>query len=104
MGPRENPVPEIRGKQEMHELARTVFAALQEADLGEIAAEVRARVLDRGPESVVDSSVIDGVAQWSFKPMVELLLRHVLDIATRDGLQSAQRRDEIAATLHLAGF
>jgi hypothetical protein len=104
MGPRENPVPEIRGKQEMHELARTVFAALQEAELGEVVAEVRERVLDLGPDSVVDSTVVDGVAQWSFKPMVELLLRHVLEIATRDGLRADQRRTEIQATLHLAGF
>lgn len=104
MGTRENPVPEIRGKQEMHELARTVFAALQDAELGETVAEVRERVLDLGPEFVVDSTVVGGVAQWSFKPMVELLLRHVLDIATRDGIRTEQRRDEISATLYLAGF
>jgi hypothetical protein len=88
----------------MHELARTVFAALQDAELGDVVGEVRDRVLDRGPESVVDSAIIDGVAQWSFKPMVELLLRHVLDIAARDSVGSNQRREEISATLYLAGF
>jgi hypothetical protein len=103
MAASENWVPEVRGKRAMHELARATFAALQEADLQDALDALRDRVLARGPE-IVEIVVDARVCRWSFKPMVELLLRHTLEIAARDEMPADERRTAIAAALDLAGF
>ena len=103
MGAAENRVPKVRGKRAMHELARATFAALEEADLEEAFHALRDRVLARGPE-IVEIAVDGTVCRWSFKPMVELLLRHALETAGRDDLSASERGREIATALHLAGF
>lgn len=103
MGAAENWVPDVRGKRAMHELARATFAALEEADLQDALEALRDRVLARGIE-IVDITVDAGVCRWSFKPIVELLLRHTLETAGRDDLSASERRCEIAAALHLAGY
>lgn len=95
--------PDVRGKQAMHQLARATFAALEEAELEDELAALRERVLARGPE-IVEITLHDGVCHWRFKPMVELLLRHALEAAGRDDLPLGERRREIEAALHLAGF
>lgn len=88
----------------MHELVRTTFAALEDADLTELIEEIRDRVFALEPDGLLDVSVEPGVCQWSFKPMVELLLRHVRDIASNRTLQPDQCRIEVYAALELAGF
>ena len=103
MGAAENRVPNVRGKRAMQELARATFAALEEADLPDAIEALRDRVLARGP-NIVEITVEGGVSQWRFKPMVELLLRHALDIAARDDVSADHRSREIAAALRLAGF
>lgn len=87
----------------MQELARATFAALEEAELPDVLDALRERVLGRGTD-IVEISVEGGVCQWRFKPMVELLLRHTLDVSARDDRSADERRIEIAAALHLAGF
>ena len=103
MGAAENWVPEVRGKRAMHELARATFAALEEADLQDALHALRDRVLARGPE-IVEITVDGSVCRWSFKPMVELVLRHALETAGRDDLTASERGCEIATALHLAGY
>ena len=103
MSAAENWVPGVRGKQAMHELARTTFAALQEADLQDTLEALRDRVLARGTE-IVEIREASGMCEWSFKPMVELLLRHTLEAAVRDDVPLEKRRREIEMALHLAGF
>ena len=103
MGAAENWVPGVRGKRAMHELARATFAALEEADLQDALVALRDRVLARGSE-IVEISVDAGVCRWSFKPMVELLLRHALETAAREDLTAGERDREIVTALHLAGF
>ena len=103
MGAAENRVPEVRGKQAMHQLARATFAALQEADLHDSLEALRDRVIARGTE-IVEITTTANVSQWSFKPMVELLLHHALEAASRDDVPLVERRREIEAAIQLAGF
>jgi len=103
MGAAEHGLPHVRGKRAMHELARATFAALEEAELPEAVDALRERVLGRGTD-IVEITVDGGICQWSFKPMVELLLRHTLDTAARDDIPAGERRREIETALHLAGF
>src|SRR5438094_904636 len=100
----ENSTPETRGKQEMHELVRTTFAALETADLAELVRDLCARVLVRDPDELLETTVTSGACEWSFKPMVELMFRHVRDLAANVEIPVHERRLEIAATIELAGF
>jgi hypothetical protein len=103
MGAAENRVPHVRGKQAMQDLARATFAALEEADLQDALEALRDRVLARGME-IVNITVHAGITKWTFKPMVELLLRHAIETAGRNDLSASERRREIATALHLAGY
>ena len=104
MGFAENSTPETRGKQEMHELVRATFAALEEAELAELVHDLRDRVFVRDPNELLETTIESGVCQWSFKPMVELMLRHALNLAANGQIPAHERRLEIAATIELAGF
>ena len=104
MGFAENSTPETRGKQEMHELVRATFAALEKAELAEFVRDLRDRVFAREPDELLETTIESGVCQWSFKPMVELMLRHVRDLAANDQIPAHERRLEIPATIELAGF
>lgn len=88
----------------MHELVRATFAALEDADLTELIEEIRDRLFAREADGLLDVTVEPGLCQWSFKPMVELLLRHVLYLATHRTLSLGDRRLEILDALELAGF
>ena len=104
MGFAENRTPETQGKREMHELVRATFAALQDGELDELVHDLRVRVFGRDPDALLETTIENGVCRWSFKPMVELMLRHVLDVAAHDRRPADERRRDIAATIELAGF
>jgi len=104
MGFAENSPPEIRGRQEMQELIRATFSALEGESLAEIVHLLRERVFTRQPEELLDTVVSNGVSMWSFKPMVELLLRELLYLATAEDIASDDRLQEMAAVMVLAGF
>ena len=104
MGFAEHSTPETRGKQEMHELVRATFAALEEAELGDLVLDLRDRVFAHDPDQLLETTIENGVCQWSFKPMVELMLRHVLDLAANGRIPAHERRLEIPAAIELAGF
>ncbi len=93
-----------RDKLEMQELARGAFAALDEAELGDLREELQRSLLARGTEAVLETTLVDGVWRWRFAPMVELTLRHLLAVATDHTRSAEERRDEIAGMLDLAGF
>ncbi len=89
----------------MHALVREAFGALSDADLYEVARELRERVLGREPDELLETTFEEnGVCVWSFKPMVELVFRHVIDLASNPRMAEDQRRLEIAATMEFAGF
>jgi hypothetical protein len=100
----EVPKPDERGKQEMHELAVATFAALEEAGLTEALDQLHDRVFAGGPDALFDVEVTGDVWLWSFKPYVELLLRHIVQAASNSTLTPRQRQMEIATVLGLAGF
>lgn len=104
MGHAENSVPEIYGRDQMHGLVCATFAALKSGELPEVVQLLMARVFDRNPEDVIDSCDLGAASQWSFKPMVELLLRHVLGVMEIPELVPGERRSEIELALELAGF
>jgi len=88
----------------MHELVRATFGALNEADLYEVAQELRERVLGREPDELLETTLDNGICHWTFKPMVELVFRHVIELASNIRMPEDQRRLEIAATIEFAGF
>jgi hypothetical protein len=104
MGSAENSVPEIRGKQEMHDLAVATFEALEHADLRDVMDQLHTRIFAHGHEAVFETEFAGSVWQWSFKPMVELVLRHITDVARNEILTPNERRGDILAALELAGF
>lgn len=104
MGFAENSTPDARGKREMQELVRGTFAALEEANLAELVQELRDRVFVRSADELLESTLESDVCHWRFKPMVELLLYHVRELAANRAIPLADRRGEIAAAVELAGF
>ena len=88
----------------MQDLVRATFAALENQSMAEVVEALRDRVFTRHPDELLETTVERDVCQWSFKPMVELMLREVLYLATTDQLPADERRQEIAATMVLAGF
>lgn len=95
---------QTRGKDEMQALASAVFDAVEAGELDELFETLHARVFDRSPEDLFDVDVDDGVTQWRFKPMVELLLRHIAETAADRSRQAAERHDEIVWAVEAVGF
>lgn len=98
------PGPDIHGKREMHDLARETFATLREAGFSDLVELLRTRVFVRPSHEVMDAVQTGEYCQWSFKPMVELLLLHARDVASRATGSPAEQRREIVAALDLSGF
>lgn len=88
----------------MRELAVAAFAALEHADLSDILDALHTRVLVRPPRELMDVELIDGVWHWQFKPMVELMLRHISDTAADATLPLGARRDNLREVLAMLGF
>ena len=85
----------------MHALAVAAFEALERAELTDILDTLHTRFLSRPPGDLMDVEMIDGVWHWQFKPLVELMLRHVADTAGNSTLSLAARRDEVQDVLQL---
>lgn len=98
------PAPEIHGKQQMYDLARATFAALREAELRESVELLRTRIFTRSSDQIMDTVHAGEICQWSFKPMVELVLRHASDVALQSGRSAIERQRDIVTTLDLCGF
>ena len=65
---------------------------------------VDARLLSRPPEELLEiRPVSNGAWVCEFRPMVELLLREILAISSRDESVDARER-EIAGVMTLAGY
>jgi hypothetical protein len=95
---------QARGKREMHELAVLAFAALEGGELDELSDSLQSRIFGRPTQDLLDVQLIDGVWQWRFKPMVELLLRHIADTAGQTGVPAADRHAEIMQAVEMVGF
>jgi hypothetical protein len=101
---KDNLLPRIRGREEMHDLVKSTVVALEQAELHELVETLRDRVLARPVEQLVEATTQGDVQEWHFKPMVELVLRHVHDLAVNQALPIEHRQGEVLATLDLGGF
>lgn len=89
----------------MKELALAAVTTLVDADLPDVVDELQARVFSKGAASIFETMEVgDNEWQWSFKPMVELLLLDVQDSASLPGLSAEERRDRIAWAFEMSGF
>ena len=95
----------IRGRSEMRELALAAASALDDVDLSEELGALQTRVLGRPSDELFDvGQSDDGSWAWSFKPMVELLLREILDVAHKPAMPMPERRRQIEWALRMSGF
>jgi hypothetical protein len=92
------------GQQDIRELAVAAFSALAEAELDEALDELQARVLRRDCTELFQTTIREGTVECSLNPMVELLLRHVIDISGKRELSRDERNQEIVWALEISGF
>jgi hypothetical protein len=88
----------------MRQLAVSAFDALDERDLTELMDQLHARVLARPSEELLDVELVGTVWEWRFKPFVELLFRHIVDVASDSELSTAERQREIIWAVEMVGF
>ena len=94
----------VRGKREMHQLALSAFTALDDSDLADLKDEIHERVFARDPEDLFEIEQIGDVWEWHFKPMVELLFRHIAHVAANRTASPPRRKDDILWAVGMAGF
>jgi len=97
-----NPHPHVTAET-LSALAVTAMAALYEAEFFDEMEQLRTRVLSRG--ALLFDHVLGDDAQYhlAFKPMAELLLVHVREIAVAPR-SAEERRDDIRWAIEAAGF
>lgn len=94
----------VIGREEMHALATSVIAALERAGLSDLRDELKSRVIDRTPAEVCESVEAGNDLHLSYKPMVELALHEIRDVARMPHLSTGHRRDRIAWAFAMAGL
>jgi hypothetical protein len=95
----------VIGREEIRALALSVAKSLEQAGLTDMLAEVKRRVLDRTPEEVCDAvEAGQAVYHLTFKPIVELLLYEVRDVARMPHLSAEHRRERITWAITMAGL
>ncbi|PYR74963.1 MAG: hypothetical protein DMF86_16780 [Acidobacteria bacterium] len=94
----------VRGKREMHQLALSAFTALDDSDLADLKDEIHERVFARDPDDLFEIEQIGDVWEWHFKPMVELLFRHIAHVAANRTASPPRRKDDILWAVGMAGF
>jgi hypothetical protein len=95
---------QTRGKQAMHELVLSAFAALEDGELTELFDALQGRLFGRSPQDLMDVEFVDNAWEWRFKPMIELLLRHISQAAANEAMPTEDREDEIILAVEMAGF
>jgi hypothetical protein len=96
--------PEVLSRRQMTELAVGTISALQDGGFADEIDLLCERVFRLAPDRLFDTEPARGNA-WtlSYKPMVELLLVHLREIARSD-VAVHERRDEIRWAIEMAGF
>jgi len=93
-----------RGKQAMLELVLSAFAALEDGGLTELFDALQGRLFGRSPQELMDVEFVDNAWEWRFKPMMELLLRHISQAAGNAQSSTEDREKEIISAVEMAGF
>ena len=95
---------EIQGRAEVEQLLLDVVQTLVRSRLNGAIRSVDARLLSRPPAELLEiRPTSSGAWECEFKPMVELLLREILAISSRNESVDARER-EIAGVIVLAGY
>ena len=95
----------VIGREEMQALVFSVAGSLERAGLTDMLAELKRRVIDRKPEEVCDSvETSESVFHLTYKPIVELLLFEVRDVARMPHLSAEHRRERITWAMTMAGL
>ena len=95
----------VPGMEEMQTLAASAVSALERAALHQEARYLQSVVLGRSPEALVEMTEVEcGPRKCFFKPMVELLLREILHVASVRGLSIEIRRARVRWALEASGF
>ena len=91
--------------ERLRELAVTTVAALRVADLPELVELLQDRLFNREVDELFEpAGTVDGEPAVRFKPMVELLLRHLQATAEESTLSDEARRREMHWAFEAAGF
>ena len=95
----------FNGRREMQELALGALEGLQRAGLTDEVRVLHDRVLSRPPAELMERLDPEGESEfWTFKPMVELLLREVRLLSSQQERSLDDRRSELAWLIDIAGF
>jgi hypothetical protein len=95
----------VIGREEMQALTLSVVGSLERAGLTDMLAELKHRVLERKPEDVCDTAEAGAaVLHLTYKPMIELLLYEVRDVARMPHLSAEHRRERITWAMTMAGL
>jgi hypothetical protein len=92
------------GQDEMKRLTQSTVAALYDADLSDEVALLESRVFSRMADELFEAERDRGRYAWRFKPMVELLLLHIHDVARQHRRSLDERRSEIHWAFEACGF
>lgn len=88
----------------MEALVSAAIAALTEAEFTDELTLLQTRVFSCSPEILFQSrQTATDAWHWSFKPMVELLLRHLREVASA-ARSKEDRRHEILWAIQASGF
>ena len=94
-----------KGRREMRNLAMSAVSALEQGGLRDLLDDLQHRVFDRDTEELCDTErLTDGLVRFSYKPMVELLLREIAGVMRSRDLSRDEQRSRISWALDVAGF
>src|SRR5688500_3666841 len=94
----------LPGGAEMRELALSVFAALDRANLEDVAQALHVRVFSREADAIMEKYLENDVERWRFKPMAELVVYELKQVASIPHLSREHRGERSELALSISGF
>jgi hypothetical protein len=94
----------LKGRAEMRELVLTTLAALERAGLADATRVLHERVFCHRADTFAEPYDENNSWRWRFKPMVELLLLELTDLAEASDLSPDERGERIQWVLEMTGF
>lgn len=83
----------------------SAVSALEQGGLRDLLDDLQHRVFDRDSEHLCDTERVDeGIVLFTYKPMVELLLREITDVMRSRDLSRDEQRTRVTWALDVAGF
>jgi hypothetical protein len=95
---------DVMEKEQLKQLAQETVTALKDADLSAEIALLDSRVFSRSPEELFNCGTEEEPSSWGYKPMLELLLLHVREVAGNATRTPEERSREVRWAVETAGF